>query len=183
MYDHHIQDMSLAVIKALAAQGIPAPAEPIINALRDYWADYAVHVWSMDDIFDQSLRIGWPMCLADAHEILCDIEDHIDCECGITWDVLTSSIESWGESIRWAELSDEQMAAYKGNFVLAWQTPGGDPKRYQPIINSSLLDAIQQARKIGKRHGVSVKVISVEDWVADDPEGAVEFGYQLLTVI
>lgn len=182
MYEHQILNMSRTVQQYLVDfKGIQAEPEDIAEPLREHWAEFAVHVWHTEDIFFQAENMALPMSRSLAREILRGIEEVIDCENGITWVTIDDAIQRGTENINWSELSDAEMAAFSGNFVLAWETPSRRLNRCRPVVGS-LLDAIQGARGIARRSTVQVRVLATEPWLEDDPEGAVEVGNELLTI-
>ena len=182
MYEHQIYNMARTVQQYLANfKCIQVEAEDIAEPLQEHWADFAVHVWHIEDIFFQAENMALPMSRSLAQEILKDIEAKIDCENGITWVAIDDAIQRGTEKINWAELSDAAMEAFSGNFVLAWQTSSRKLNRCRPVTGS-LLDAAQGARGIARRSRVAVRVLATEPWLEDDPEGSAEVGNELLVV-
>ncbi|MBC8509793.1 MAG: hypothetical protein H8D34_33515 [Chloroflexi bacterium] len=182
MYEHQIHNMTRTVQQYLADfKGIQVEAEDIAEPLREHWAEFAVHVWHIEDVLFQAENMALPMSRSQAREILKGIEAKIDCENGITWVTIDDAIQRETEKINWAELSDAAMEAFSGNFVLAWQTPLRKLNRWRPVTGS-LLDAARGARGIARRSRVAVRVLATEPWLEDDPEGAVEVGNELLTI-
>ena len=182
MYEHQIHNMARTVQQYLADfKGIQVELEDIAEPLREHWAEFAVHVWHIEDIYFQAENIALPMSRSLAREILRGIEEVLDCENGITWVTIDDAIQREMEKINWSEQSDAEMAAFSGNFVLAWQTPRRKLSRCRPVA-SSLLDAVQGARGIARRSTVPVRVLATETWLEDDPDGAVEVGNELLTI-
>jgi len=143
MHNHHIRAMAEAIASHFWRLGLPADLEDIKSILRAYWEDYAVHVWSTDDVFYQAQQSGWPMCEADAREVLADFEAEANSESGLTWDGLAQAVNAWCENIRWAELNREQMRAFEGCFVVL--SPYGDRVH---LKDSTLWDACRAAQKL-----------------------------------
>ncbi|MBL7163245.1 MAG: hypothetical protein ISS57_11610 [Anaerolineales bacterium] len=182
MYEHQILNMARKVQQYLADfKGIQVEPGDIAEPLREHWAEFAVHVWHTEDIFFQAENMALPMSRSLAREILRGIEEVIDCENGITWVTIDDAIQRGTENINWSELSDAEMAAFSGNFVLAWETPSRRLRRCRPVVGS-LLDAVQGARGIVRRSIMQVRVLATEPWLEDDPDGAVEVGNELLTI-
>lgn len=182
MYEHHIHNMARAVQQSLAdSKGVQVEAEDFTEPLREYWADYAVMTWAIEDVVFQAEHSAWPMSNEQARDILREIEHGASAEYGITWDTLDEAIQSWAEGVDWPTLGDAELAKYSGNFVLCWQTPHRRLARYR-VVAGSLIEAVRQARAISRHSVVQVQVLATEPWAEDDPAGSAEVGNELLVV-
>ncbi len=74
---------------------MPTIKELCERLLRDNKPDdvVAAHIWCAEDVLGRAKELHYNCTLEQANEILEDIERHIDCELGITWDTLDSHIE------------------------------------------------------------------------------------------
>ena len=60
----------------------------------------AVHIWEIDDVTGTAKEMGAELSADDANEILDIIDSHIDCEYGITWETIKTSIQNYlGEKV------------------------------------------------------------------------------------
>ncbi|MEW6405102.1 MAG: hypothetical protein AB1649_25175 [Chloroflexota bacterium] len=180
MYDHHIHNMTQLLSQRLAEKTQVHPEE-IAETLREYWRDYAVHVWHVEDIFFQASQSGLPMSREAARGILMEVEHNIDCEYGITWTHIDQEIDDWAKKIHWLSLDDDTLAEYSGRFALAWHNPHLVVDIRQMVESDILLDAVQQAREIANSHSVAVQIFST-DPDEDDPEDAARFGNELMVI-
>jgi hypothetical protein len=175
MQTHHLSAMAEAIATHIRSEyGLPVETMMVIEPLREYWDAFAVHIWSVEDVLSQARQNGWPMCEADAQEILADIEDNVDSERGITWQTLSDAVDAWCEGIRWAELSDEQMEAFEGHFIIV----AGEGR--VPVAGT-LLAAVSTARALAAQYHAEASVISIHDSLVGIP-GAEEDGHVLLTL-
>ena len=55
----------------------------------------AVHIWSIDDVIGTAEEMGVKISVNDANNIIDNIDRHIDCELGITWEMIKCSIEDY----------------------------------------------------------------------------------------
>lgn len=173
MQTHHILEMAKAISRHLRSEyGLPVEAAAIIPPLEGYWAGFAVHIWSVEDVIAQSHVNGWPMCEADALEILQDIERDVDSEHGITWQSLSDALDAWGESVRWAELDAASMRAFIGHFIV-------EAGEHRVPVDGTLLDAVERARALA--NCAEASVISIPSALVGIP-GAEEEGRVLLTL-
>jgi|GEM_PF-1314770 hypothetical protein len=180
MYDHHITNMTQLLSKILAPKIQIAPGE-IAEPLREYWRDYAVHIWQTEDVFFQAGQSGLPMSPAAAREILMEVERDIDCEYGLTWSHIDQEIDDWAKKVRWSNLKDDQLAQFSGRFALAWHNPRLDVDLHRMVASDILLDAVRQAREIAHTDLAAVRVFSA-DPDEDEPKDAVEYGNELMVI-
>ena len=182
MYDHHITNMARMLSQRLAEK-IQVESQEIAEALREYWSDFAVHVWHTADVIFQADQMALPMSQKAAREILKNVEDKIDCEYGLTWSTIDEAIQKWGDKISWPDLSDEELAMYSGSFVLAWHSPRLIKDIHNVVKSDNLLDAVQQARQMAERNFVDVRVIATEPFEDnDDPQSVAEVGNTLMII-
>lgn len=180
MYDHHIHNMSNLLSQRLAEK-IQIEPEVIADTLREYWRDYAVHIWHVEDIFFQAGQSGLPMSREAAREILVEVERNIDCDYGITWSHIDQEVDDWAKKVHWLSLGDDELAGYSGRFALAWHNPHLVVNLHRMVKSDILLDAVRQAREIASSNSVSVRIFST-DPDEDDPEDAVRFGNELMVI-
>ena len=55
----------------------------------------AVHIWCIDDVLGTADEMSVKLSIDDANNIIDNIERHIDCEYGITWETIKCSIEDY----------------------------------------------------------------------------------------
>jgi len=180
MYDHHILNMAQRISKYLAPKIQIEPGE-ITETLREYWRDYAVHIWHTEDVFFQAGQSGLPMSRLAAREILMEAESDIDCEYGLTWSHIDQEVDDWAKKVDWPSLNDGQLAQFSGRFALAWHNAQLGADIHQMVTSDILLDAVRQAREIADIHAVTVRVVSA-DSDEDDPDDAVDYGHELIVI-
>jgi len=163
------------------AEKIQIEPEEISETLREYWRDYAVHVWHVEDIFFQAGQSGLPMSREAAREILMEAERDIDCDYGITWSHIDQEVDDWAKRVHWLSLGDDELAQYSGRFALACHNPSLVVDLHRMVKSDILLDAVRQAREIASSNSVKVRVFST-DPDEDDPEDAVRFGNELMVI-
>lgn len=201
MHNHLIQEMARTVQQRLADRGIRVKTDDIVEPLRAFWADYAVHVWHTEDVFFQADQMALPMSQKAARAILRRIENKIDCEYGITWNTIETTIDLWIADVDWFDLSDDELAEYSGNFVLSWKATQPDMNFYAIVRSGNLLDAVQLARKTALEQSTEVRLISTDPSILEDApdigdedddfigilsldtsKNAAEFGSELMTI-
>jgi len=180
MYDHHIHNISNLLSQRLAEK-IQIEPEVIAGTLREYWRDYAVHIWHVEDTFFQAGQSGLPMSRGAAREILVEVEGNIDCDYGITWSHIDQEVDDWAKKVNWPNLGDDELAEYSGRFALAWHNPRLVVDLHRMVKSDILLNAVRQAREIASFNSVEVRVFST-DPDEDDPEDAVRFGNELMAI-
>jgi len=163
------------------AEKIQIEPEEISETLREYWRDYAVHVWHVEDIFFQAGQSGLPMSRGAAREILIEAESNIDCDYGITWTHIDQEVDDWARRVNWPSLGDDELAEYSGRFALAWHNPSLVVDLHRMVKSDILLDAVRQAREIASSNSVEVRVFST-DPDEDDPDDATHFGNELMVI-
>ena len=182
MYDHHITNMARMLSQRLAEK-IQVKPQAIAEALREYWSDFAAHVWHTEDVFFQTDQMALPMSQKAAREILKNVEDKIDCEYGLTWSTIDEAIQAWSQDICWPDLSDEELARYSGSFILAWRPPRTIRDIHRVVKSGNLLDAVQHARQSAERNYVDIRVIATEPLEDnDDPQSVAESGNTLMII-
>jgi hypothetical protein len=179
MYNHHICGMSEKILPAIAAAitNNSNIREALEQSLTAYWNDYAVHVWHIQDVFFDANRTGKPMSTAVAREILANIEDNIDCEHGLTWDTLHTSISDWFDSVNWQSFSNAELYQYSGFFILRWETPEGSLLHYAAVLgnegdvrDANLLTAVEMARQISQDQAIPVFIHSTGEYDPTDED-------------
>jgi len=180
MYDHHIDNMTQLLSQRLAEKNQVKPEE-IAETLSEYWRDYAVHIWHVEDIFFQAGQSGLPMSREAAREILVEVEGNIDCDYGITWSHIDQEVDDWAKKVNWPSLGDDEMVDYSGRFALAWHNPRLVVDLHRMVESDILLDAVQQAREIANANSMAVRIFSA-DPDEDDPEDAIRFGNELMVI-
>jgi hypothetical protein len=180
MYDHHITNMARLLSQRLAEK-IQVEPEDTAAALREYWSDYAVHIWHTEDVFFQAGQSGLPMSGESAREILMEAERNIDCDYGITWTHIDQGVDDWAKKVDWPSLGDDNLAEYSGRFALAWHNIHLAVDLHRIVESDVLFDAVQQARELANSNSVEVRVFST-DPDEDDPEDAVEYGNELIII-
>ena len=168
MHEHLIHNMARIVQQRLADKDIRFKTDDIVESLREYWADYAVHIWHTQDVFFQTDQMALPMSQKAAREILKSIEDKIDCEYGITWDTIDEAIQRWSENINWLDLNDDELAEYSGNFVLSWKATQPYMNFFAIVRSGNLLDAVQLACKPALEQSTDVRLISTDSSILED---------------
>jgi hypothetical protein len=84
IFDHHLDDMTAAVLAALKTQSNAPLGERIRGALASCWVDTAAITWTASDI-----RGEYPALSQDeARDVLVAICDHNDASVGVCWDNL-----------------------------------------------------------------------------------------------
>lgn len=180
MYDHHIHNMSNLLSQRLGEK-IQIEPEVIADTLREYWRDYAVHIWHVEDIFFQAGQSGLPMSREAAREILIEAERNIDCEYGINWSHIDQEVDDWAKKVNWPSLGDDELAQCSGRFALTWHNPHLVVDLHRMVKSDILLDAVRQAREIASSNSVSVRIFST-DPDEDDPDDATRFGNELMVI-
>jgi len=180
MYDHHIHNMARLLSQRLT-ENIQVEPQAIAETLREYWGDYAVHIWHTEDVFFQAGQSGLPMSVESAREILMEAESNIDCDYGITWTHIDQGVDDWAKKVHWPSMGDDELAEYSGRFALAWHNTHLAVDLHRIVESDVLLDAIQQARELANSNSVEVRVFST-DPDEDDPEDAVDYGNELTTI-
>ena len=180
MYEHHIHNMTQLLSQRLAEKTQAQPEE-ISETLREYWRDYAVHVWHLEDVFFQAGQSGLPMSPEAAREILTEAERDIDCDYGITWSHIDQEVDDWAKKVHWLSLGDDELAEYSGRFALVWHNPSLVVDLHRMVESDILLDAVQQAREIANSNSVAVRIFAT-DPDEDDPEDAARFGNELMVI-
>lgn len=180
MYDHHIHSMARLLSRHLAEKTQVEP-QLIAETLREYWSDYAVHIWHTEDVFFQAGQSGLPMSGESAREILMEAERNIDCDYGITWTHIDQGVDDWAKKVHWPRLGDDDLAEYSGRFALAWHNTHLAVDLHRIVESDVLLDAVQQAREIANFNSVDVRVFSTNP-DEDDPEDAVGNGNELMVI-
>lgn len=64
-----------------------------------------MHVWSREDVIHVAKNNDKSITLDDADEILSNIERHIDCELGITWQSIEIAVDDF-------DIEKEKIASY-----------------------------------------------------------------------
>ena len=114
MYEHHIVEMAQMILEKMGLYGGDPGVSIIADALRAYWKDKFVHVWSTADIQQVMHDKGYvtQAVFEDQkvfQEIAAKILDDLDSTVGITWDTLDAAIDAFAEQHGWvaAEAVDE----------------------------------------------------------------------------
>lgn len=121
MYDHHIAGMADKVLEGQDERTmLLIDHEDLKKSLKEYWDDYAVHVWSVADVIGVAAQNSVPMSKEKAKEILGNMEGNIDSEFGLTWETVKWHVTEFGNGFPWEEMSNEEMVQYEGFFLLKW---------------------------------------------------------------
>lgn len=173
------RDIQEILEKKLPEHGYPILPELIGGVLAEYFDSIAIHLWSRDDVIHILKRQGWPISINAVDEILSNIERHIDCELGITWQTLEIAISDFYGSIDWWELSKEKRAQYRGDFILKlepdenllqdkslaellgstfilWQGV------YRPLKDKTMQEAFIEAERIVRDSHIPLRLYAIE---------------------
>jgi len=122
-----IQDL---LKKKLSEHGYPVSRELLREILSDLFDSVALHVWSREDVVGIAKEHGYPISPDATDEILANIERHIDCELGITWQTVEIAVDDFYSGIDWWELPKEKRQSYQGDFVLQLADDAPPPEKW-----------------------------------------------------
>ena len=91
MYDHHIEEMSVALVEAGVVNS--DLSDKAISVLRSVWENKIAIVWSADDVIAQAKQNGATVDEDQACGILNDILNNHDCTLGVTWETIKCHTE------------------------------------------------------------------------------------------
>ncbi|RMD62215.1 hypothetical protein D6833_07190 [Candidatus Parcubacteria bacterium] len=155
-----IYEMSDLIATRLGLDG--GAATQIKSALNEYWRNFAVKVMDIDDVRYRAARMGYPMSDDAAAQILQIVEDKASKVADVSMEnLLDEFLDNWVVNMDWSGLSSAQMKQYFGDFVVGVRRNDGIDGTRLPA-DSSLLDAVQQAKQRAQREHTPVCVISGE---------------------
>lgn len=88
MYEHHLRDM----VKLLTKKKVIKAEQEAEAVLSKYWEDKIALTWCAQDVIDYAKGYKKRVSKKRAIEILQSILRHHDCEYGVTWDTISSSL-------------------------------------------------------------------------------------------
>uniref|UniRef100_A0A6M3L954 Uncharacterized protein n=1 Tax=viral metagenome TaxID=1070528 RepID=A0A6M3L954_9ZZZZ len=99
MYEHHIDEMTKAIMKrainTFVLNSNPEIDQHIREALFSYWHDKIAIVWTVEDVQEyarENHADGIKLTDDQAREILNDVFDNTSAEYGISWETIDSYI-------------------------------------------------------------------------------------------
>ena len=158
------------------AETFNLPEQDLRAAINQFSSRYAVDVWSVQDVYHKAG--GLPMSDAAAEEILAIMEDKVDNEIGMNWDVLTTTIEIWWNDIDPVAQADQ----LRGNFVIVNED---DKVLWASKRNALLQDAIEAAKGfVGGEDAeeFTVRILGFDSGSFYGEDSDVETGEELLIV-
>ena len=158
------------------AEHFDLPEQELRAAINQFSDRYAVDVWSVKDVY--AAAGGHPMSDAAAEEILAIMEDKVDNETGMNWDVLTTIIEDWWEDVDPVAQADQ----LRGNFVVVNED---DKVLWASKRDVPLQTAIEAAKGfVGGEDAeeFTVRVLGFDSGSFDGEDSDVETGEELLVV-
>ena len=89
---HDIQNI---LEKKLPENGHPVSHNVIQQILNNLFDSVALHVWSREDVIHVAQRRGWAISPEVTDKVLANIERHVDCELGITWQTIEIAVDNF----------------------------------------------------------------------------------------
>jgi len=180
MYTVFIDEM---VKKISSNHGGLLSRQELTDILVEYWQDYAVHIWSIPDIFDVANRNAIPTSIEMARESLRNMESYVDSEYGMTWDSVELAVEKWHSDVSFDEMSDEKLAEYKGRFAFKYIDGEEERTLFRDIVggvfSDGLLSAKRAAQVVANTRMIDIDIYSVDEEsssiIADDFSGHTKF--------
>ena len=93
------RDIQNTLEKKLLEYGYPVPQDIIQQTLNDLFDSVALHVWSQKDVIDVAQKRGWSITPDTTSKILANIERHVDCELGITWQTIETAVDDFYDQV------------------------------------------------------------------------------------
>ncbi len=158
------------------AETFNLPEQDLRAAINQFSSRYAVDVWSVQDVYHKAG--GLPMSDAAAEEILAIMEDKVDNEIGMNWDVLTTTIEIWWNDIDPVAQADQ----LRGNFVVVNED---DKVLWASKSDVPLQTAIDAAKGFVSGEDAeefTVRILGFDSGSFDGEDSNPEIGEELLIV-
>ena len=57
------------------------------------------HIWTVEDVLDKAEELGLTLTEEQAVDVLRNVEAEIDCEVGVTWDVIETHVKWYAEEL------------------------------------------------------------------------------------
>lgn len=91
MYDHTIKEM----VQHLLKDGLISrdQEEQAVSSLREYWSDKIALVWTAEDVIEVGQNRDIKVTPGKATEILTDLFENHDPECGLSWDTIIDRVD------------------------------------------------------------------------------------------
>ena len=157
------------------AERFDLPEQELRAAINQFSSRYAVDVWSVQDVY--TAAGGHPMSNTAAEEILSRMEDKVDNETGMNWDVLATTIEIWWNDTDPVAQADQ----LRGNFVVNED----DKVLWASKRNVPLQTAIEAAKGfVGGEDAeeFTVRILGFDDGSFNGEDSTIEAGDELLIV-